>query len=82
MKLQRWFGFSGYPEIKRVAWEVTADTRPGHFAGSALCASVQIGEWSGVFCFPPGHKNVGDLEKVVQLAKTGIEWHRRVKNNG
>lgn len=77
-----WFGIAGYPEIKAVKREMCADTRPGHFVGYAVCASVTVGDWSGVVNYSPGHELAENVGAVIASAKRCVDYQREKRSRG
>lgn len=73
-----YFGFAGYPEIKKIETVVMPrGDRDSIELGACLGARVVVGDFRGICSFNPESPEAFDLGKVLDYAKRCVDYQRK-----
>jgi hypothetical protein len=73
-----YFGFAGYPEIKRIETVLMPrGDRQNLEVGQCLGARVVVGDFKGICSFNPESKEAFDVKAVLDYAKRCVDYQRK-----
>ena len=72
-----YFGFAGYPEIKKI--DVVMMPRDGEklAIGACLGAHIQVGDFKGICSFSPDSEQAFNFKEVLEYGKRCVEYQRK-----
>jgi len=76
-----YFGFAGYPEIKKIEQVMMPSGDTGDTIGACLGAYVVVGDFKGICSFPPDSEDAFDFDGVLEYAKRCVIYQRRKRGD-